>query len=80
MAIIPVNQVSSVGDGKDAVFPFKGLDLIVLTALDMDVGTHAFVLEKIGIFLILSFKRDTEKSREGSARQILGGPDRLKTY
>ena len=52
---IPVNQVSSVGDGKDAVFPLKGLDLVVLTALDMDVGTHAFVLKKVrGVFLILS--------------------------
>ena len=47
---IPVDQVSSVGDGKDAVFPLKGLDLVVLTALDMDVGTNAFVLKKLGVF------------------------------
>ena len=49
---IPVDQVSSVGDGKDAVFPLKGLDLVVLTALDMDVGTNAFVLKKLGVFFL----------------------------
>ena len=68
---IPVDQVSSVGDCKDAVFPLKGLDLVVLTALDMDVGTNAFVLEKVrGIFLILSLKHYTQtKYREGSGNQ-----------
>ena len=64
---IPVDQVSSVGDGKDAVFPLKGLDLVVLTALDMDVRTHAFVLKNVrGVFLILFIKHHTDKIKGGS--------------